>query len=40
VQSHTAQVGADAVIILDADNTITLSGVAQSNLTASDFDFV
>jgi hypothetical protein len=34
------QVGADTVITLDADNTITLVGVQQTSLQAADFVIV
>ncbi|MEA2743114.1 MAG: hypothetical protein QOG25_1485 [Acetobacteraceae bacterium] len=40
VQSHAAQMGADTVITHDGANTITLEGVALSNLHAHDFLFV
>ena len=40
VQAASHQVGADTVITLDADNSITLLGVTLSSLHASHFDFV
>lgn len=40
VQSHAAQIGADTVITYDAANTITMEGIALSNLHANDFLFV
>jgi Ca2+-binding RTX toxin-like protein len=39
VQAHTAQVGADTVITLDAGDTITLQHVTAATLTAADFLF-
>ena len=40
VQAHLAQVGADAVITIDAQNSITLHNVTASQLVAGDFLFV
>ncbi len=40
VQAHAAQVGADTVITLDNDNTVTLQNVDVGNLKAADFSFV
>ena len=40
VQAASHQVGADTVITLDADDSITLLGVTLSSLHASHFDFV
>ena len=40
VQSHTAQVGSNTVITVDANNSVTLTGVALSDLNSSDFKFV
>ena len=40
VQAASHQVGADTVITLDAQNSITLQGVTSSSLHASDFWFV
>jgi serralysin len=40
VQSHAQQVGSNTVITLDAGNTITLAGVAVSNLNVNDFLFI
>ena len=40
VQAASHQVGADTVITLDADNSITLLGVTSRSLHASHFDFV
>jgi Ca2+-binding RTX toxin-like protein len=40
VKAASQQVGNDAVITLDADDTITLQGVALKSLRASDFDFI
>ena len=37
VQSHAAQVGSDTVITIDANNTITLTGVQLSSLHPQDF---
>jgi hypothetical protein len=37
--SHTAQVGSDTVITLDAADTITLKGVTASNLQPSQVHF-
>lgn len=34
-----AQVGADTVIIYDANNAITLKNIAKTNLRADDFQF-
>jgi Ca2+-binding RTX toxin-like protein len=39
VQAASHQVGTDAVITLDADNSITLLGVSLHSLHANDFDF-
>ncbi|KRE16519.1 hypothetical protein ASE63_14955 [Bosea sp. Root381] len=38
--SHAAQVGADVVITVDADNTLTISGIQLNSLHADDFRFV
>jgi Ca2+-binding RTX toxin-like protein len=40
VQDAMTQVGANTVITLDGDNTITLTNVTASLLTASQFDFI
>jgi serralysin len=40
VKAASQQVGNDTVITLDADDTITLQGVALKSLRASDFDFI
>jgi Ca2+-binding RTX toxin-like protein len=40
VQAHMSQVGASAVITLDANNSISLSHVTASQLVANDFLFV
>jgi predicted extracellular nuclease len=40
VQSHSAQVGADVVITLDATHTITLQNVTLGSLQSNDFLFV
>jgi len=40
VMSHAQQVGTDTVITYDAFDTITLKGVALSNLAPDDFLFV
>jgi Ca2+-binding RTX toxin-like protein len=40
VQTHMSQVGADTVITLNANNSITLYGVNAASLGASDFVFV
>ncbi len=40
VQAASQQVGADTVITLDADNTITLHNVQLTSLQANDFLFV
>jgi|SRR5262245_7039050 len=40
VQAASQQVGADTVITLDADNSITLTGVSLHSLHASDFAFL
>ena len=37
--SHTAQVGSNTVITLDAADTVTLTGVAMSSLQQSQFNF-
>ena len=37
--ADTQQVGANTVITYDANDTITLTGVAASHLTASNFKF-
>ena len=39
VQSHMAQVGANTVITLDQNNSITLTGVAMNTLQSSQFHF-
>jgi hypothetical protein len=39
VMADASQVGADTVITLDPGDTITLTGVAKSSLTAADFTF-
>jgi Ca2+-binding RTX toxin-like protein len=39
VQAHMVQVGADVVITLDANNTITLQNVTLANLVTGDFTF-
>jgi hypothetical protein len=39
LQSHMAQVGANTVITLDANNTITLVGVTESSMQSSHFHF-
>jgi Ca2+-binding RTX toxin-like protein len=38
--SHSAQVGNDVVISVDAMDSVTLKNVAQANLTASNFHIV
>jgi VCBS repeat-containing protein len=40
VKTHMTQVGANAVITLDADDTVTLQNVTAANLKATDFHFV
>jgi hypothetical protein len=40
ILSHSAQVGANTEISLDANNKITLQNVVMSNLAADDFWFV
>jgi Ca2+-binding RTX toxin-like protein len=40
VLAHLTQNGADAVITLDADNSVTLQNVNAASLQASDFNFV
>jgi VCBS repeat-containing protein len=40
VQAHAAQIAANTVITYDAADTITLQGIALSDLHASDFHFV
>jgi Ca2+-binding RTX toxin-like protein len=40
VQAHMSQVGADTVITIDANNSITLHDVQMGSLTANDFLFV
>ncbi|MGH1575158.1 M10 family metallopeptidase C-terminal domain-containing protein [Methylobacterium sp. P31] len=40
VYAHAQQVGADTVIIYDANDTVTLKGVVLANLHASDFHFL
>jgi hypothetical protein len=37
--ADTQQIGANTVITYDANDTITLTGVAASHLTASNFKF-
>jgi hypothetical protein len=37
--ADTKQVGANTVITYDANDTVTLNGVAASHLTASNFKF-
>jgi Ca2+-binding RTX toxin-like protein len=37
--SHASQSGADVVINLDVNTSITLQNVAKTNLTASNFNF-
>jgi Ca2+-binding RTX toxin-like protein len=40
VMSHTAQVGSDIVVTLDADHAVTLANTSLASLTADDFRFV
>jgi len=40
LSQHMTQSGANTVITLDANDTVTLTGVAATNLTASQFQFV
>ena len=40
VQAHSAQIGSDTVITLDANDSVTLTGVSLSSLHAFDFNFV
>ncbi|WP_424578264.1 hypothetical protein [Bradyrhizobium sp. USDA 326] len=40
MMSHTAQVGNNVVLTLDADNTVTLANLQMASLSADDFRFV
>jgi hypothetical protein len=40
LHSHMSQSGANTVITLDATDTVTLTNVAMTSLTASEFKFV
>ena len=40
VTSHATQIGADTVIAIDVNDTITLHGVLKTILAADDFSFV
>jgi hypothetical protein len=37
LQSHMTQSGANTIITLDANDTVTLTGVLKTSLTASEF---